>query len=247
MNVKMIGSGAMFSKDNSACYLIDDKILVDTPNGTLKAILRLGYNIDNLECVLITHFHGDHFFDLPFVLLSLFDKRKDNNSKKLYIICNKIQETEIKKIIELSNFRNFDMFLSTLNIEIVGLDKENNTYNISDKYVIQSIPVEHSEGALGYVLKDKINNKEVGFTGDSKLCDGVEEIVSKSDVAFCDMSDIIGDEKSHMGINNIKYLLSKNLNKKIVTTHMREDTKEEVLKLSISNLIVGKDGLEINI
>ena len=26
MNVKMIGAGAIFSKDNSACYLIDNKI-----------------------------------------------------------------------------------------------------------------------------------------------------------------------------------------------------------------------------
>ena len=50
-----------------------------------------------------------------------------------------------------------------------------------------------------------------------------------------------------MGINDIKYLLSKNLDKRIITTHMKEETKEEVEKLNIPNLIIGKDSLEINI
>lgn len=51
MNVKMIGAGAIFSKDNSACYLIDNKILIDIPNGTLKGILRQEIDISKLECI----------------------------------------------------------------------------------------------------------------------------------------------------------------------------------------------------
>lgn len=242
MNIKMIGSGSMISKDNSACCLIDDKILVDVPNGTTKAILRLGYNITDLECICITHFHADHYFDLPFILLNLINKREKLGAKELYIVCNKINEDIINKIIEYSNFTRISS-----NIKIIGLDKENNAYNISDKYMVKGISVKHTNGALGYVLTDKTNNKRVGFTGDSALCEGVEKIVNNSDVSFYDTTYITGDEKSHMGIDDIKYLLSKNLDKKIITTHMKEETKEEIEKLNIPNLIVGKDSLEINI
>lgn len=242
MNIKMIGSGSMFSKNNSACYLVDDKILVDVPNGTTKAILRLGYNITNLECICITHFHADHYFDLPFILLSLVNQREKLGNKELYIVCNKVNESIINKIIECSNFPRISS-----NIKIIGIDKENNTYNISDKYMVKGISVEHMDGALGYVITDKTNNKRVGFTGDSTLCEGVEKIVNNSDISFCDTTYITGDEKSHMGINDIKYLLSKNLDKKIITTHMKEETREEVEKLNVPNLLMGKDSLEINI
>ncbi len=36
MKLKILGSGNIFSKDNSASCLIDNKILVDVPNGTCK-------------------------------------------------------------------------------------------------------------------------------------------------------------------------------------------------------------------
>lgn len=247
MNIKMIGAGNIFSKESSACYLVDDKVLVDVPNGTLKSVLRHGYDISKLECILITHFHGDHFFDLPFILLSLFDKRKDLNLPKLYIICDNDQKHKIKEILDLSSFNSFDIFCDTLNIKILGIDEKENYFKISDKYAIESISVEHMKGAYGYILTDVIKNQKVGFTGDSRLCDGVEKIIEKSDISFCDMSNIIGDKKAHMGIDDIKYLLSKNTNKRIVSSHMKEDTKKEALKSNIHNLIVGKDGLEINI
>ena len=78
MKIKIIGSGSIWSKCNSACYLIDDKILVDIPNGICKALLNQGINFRNIANVLITHFHGDHYFDVPFYLLS---KLKSDDKK----------------------------------------------------------------------------------------------------------------------------------------------------------------------
>lgn len=42
MKIKAIGTGAIWSKKNSACYLIDEKILIDIPNGTCKELKRIG-------------------------------------------------------------------------------------------------------------------------------------------------------------------------------------------------------------
>ena len=68
MKLKVIGSGNIFSKQNSASYLIDDKILIDVPNGTCKTLKNIGIEPSKIDNILITHFHGDHFFDMPFVL-----------------------------------------------------------------------------------------------------------------------------------------------------------------------------------
>jgi len=36
MKLKVIGSGNLYSSSNSASYLIDNKILIDVPNGICK-------------------------------------------------------------------------------------------------------------------------------------------------------------------------------------------------------------------
>ena len=246
MNIKMIGSGSIMSKENSPSYLVDGSILVDVPNGTNKAIKRLKYDITNLKAILITHFHAYHFFDLPFILLNLYINTKDKRKDKLYIVCNENEKYKIKKIIELSSFKSYDEFLNKLNIEIVGINDGMILNNILDEYIIQIIEIKHSCPAFGYIISSKMENKKIGFTGDSILCSGVERIVKESDISFCDTSEITGNQDSHMGIDNIKYLLEK-YNKKIVTTHLREDTRNEIKGIENINHILGEDGLEFNI
>ena len=60
MKVKVIGSGSMWNKYNSASYLIDKKTMVDFPNGTCKNLFRFDINPNSIEDIVITHFHGDH-------------------------------------------------------------------------------------------------------------------------------------------------------------------------------------------
>lgn len=45
MKVEFIGSGSIFTSVNSASYLINDKILVDIPNGCCKALKKMGKDI----------------------------------------------------------------------------------------------------------------------------------------------------------------------------------------------------------
>ena len=48
MKLKILGSGNIFSEDNYASYLIDNKILIDIPSGTCKTLKRLGINSRNI-------------------------------------------------------------------------------------------------------------------------------------------------------------------------------------------------------
>ena len=69
MKIKVIGSGSIWSISNSACYLVDDIFLVDMPNGCMKNMLKLNINPKSVNNILFTHFHGDHYLDVPFYLL----------------------------------------------------------------------------------------------------------------------------------------------------------------------------------
>lgn len=69
MHLKMVGTGAISAKERNACCLIDGRILVDCGNGTVKTLMEQNVDIDKIDTLLVTHLHGDHFLDIPFLTL----------------------------------------------------------------------------------------------------------------------------------------------------------------------------------
>ena len=52
MKVKVIGSGSMWTKYNSACYLIDEDVMVDFPNGACKYLYRFNIKPNSINHIL---------------------------------------------------------------------------------------------------------------------------------------------------------------------------------------------------
>ena len=67
MRLKLIGTGSIGALQSSACTLINENILVDMPNGIVKRMKQLGVDVSKIKRILITHLHGDHFLDIPFL------------------------------------------------------------------------------------------------------------------------------------------------------------------------------------
>lgn len=234
MKIKIIGSGDMWGKFNSASYLIDNNILIDVPNGTCKNLIRYNILPKDIDNILITHFHGDHYFDIPFYILQ--KSRYESNNVNIY--CDRKGKNKIKKLFKLG-FSNASKKVSkTLNIKY-NFDMN---FKIND-YEIEKVLVDHGniKPCFGYVIKD---DKTIGFTGDTCYCDNVEYMASICDYLFCDCTLITGNNK-HMGIDNIKSLAKKYQNCIFIVSHLSDNTRNEI-KMS-KNIILAIDGNEINI
>ena len=103
MKIKVIGTGAIYTKYNSACTLINNELIVDMPNGTLKQLLKMNIKPEKIKTILITHLHGDHTADLPFFFEYVFEFLKDK--REITVIGPKGIKN---KIVELSNAYNFE-------------------------------------------------------------------------------------------------------------------------------------------
>lgn len=76
MEIRILGTGG-FSNDGSFynCFTIDKHLLVETPPDILQSLHACSIQIEEIETILISHFHGDHCFGLPFLLFNMFIKR----------------------------------------------------------------------------------------------------------------------------------------------------------------------------
>jgi ribonuclease BN (tRNA processing enzyme) len=78
VDIKIIGTGGFANSGlpfNS--YLIQGHILVDTPPDILQSLKRENVPLACIDTIVITHFHGDHCFGLPFILFNMYLQRKD--------------------------------------------------------------------------------------------------------------------------------------------------------------------------
>ena len=235
MKVKLIGTGSIYTKYNSASTLINNNLLVDVPNGCLKQMLKMDIDVCNISTILITHMHGDHTADLPFLLQYL------NISKINTVTILGPKEIE-NKIYELTKAYNFledkiDVKIKINFIELNDLDDiKINNYNIKAYEVFHGT----ERPSFGYIIDDKL-----GITGDSSMCNGVRNIFEKSKCIISDASLIIGDE-CHMGIDDLKYFAVK-YNNPIIATHMRDCTRENLRIQNLNTIKVVEDGYEFEL
>lgn len=235
MNVKLIGTGAIYTRYASSCTLVNKNLIVDMPNGTLKQLLNMNIDPNDIDTIIITHMHGDHTADIPFFLKYIFNyiKRK----KELKIIGPTGIKKKIIELFESYNFEDENEINEFFKIEYIEVDK-NSTFLINN-YKIESIKVLHGlEPAYGYIINDKL-----GLTGDSGLCDSVIYICKNAKLVVADSSLIEGDN-THMGINDIQEISEIS---NIVCTHLRDNTRQKLKNINIPNVIVEEDGFEIEI
>ncbi len=236
MEVKLVGTGGIFSPLNSACAVINKHILIDIPNGSLKAMRKNGIVVTDIDTIFLTHLHGDHYFDIPFLLL---EKYKDDKNE-LKIIGPEETLEKIKSLTELAFPSTAKKIFKTIKIEYIKA-----TENVTvDHIAVSSLPMKHDNmEAYGYILKDK--DMKIGFTGDTALCDSVNRILNECSKAVVDCTFEVGT-KTHLGVNEILMLLKKYPNTTIIPTHMGKKEKKLLSFQSFDNLLILDDMSDIN-
>ena len=202
MKLTFLGTGCAWTKRGCASYLINNNIMVDPGFGSIKQLLRSDEKllhhekIERIDLILITHFHSDHFFDIPYILQKCaVGKYAD---KKLVIISPPGGKEKIQQLCRLGlgdrqyNKINFDEYC----IFYEAADKAKFTFR---DYEITSIELDHYDTPdFGYMIKEP-NGRVISFSGDTVMTDNVIYMADHSDVFVLDMANS-KKEKSHYNI-----------------------------------------------
>lgn len=238
MKVELIGTGSATAKSNGACSIINGHILLDVANGSCRALKAAKYDIMNLDACIITHFHGDHFFDNPFLLLL---KRVQKREQPFIIAGPKGVGEKVIALTQIAYANFWNEIEENLNFKFIEYE-ERKLFSVFELSV-EPILVNHLDlkDAYGCVIQEK--EQILGFTGDTCLCEGVKEITQKSNRIVIETTLENGNDE-HMGINNVQELARNYPDKIFTTSHMKDATKKILLEKQDlePNIVIGQDG-----
>ena len=103
MQLRFVGCGDAFGSGGrfNTCFHVTGEtvnFLIDCGASSLPALKRQGIARDDIDLVLITHFHGDHFAGLPFLLL---DAQFTRRTRPLVIAGPQGIETRLTQAMEV--------------------------------------------------------------------------------------------------------------------------------------------------
>lgn len=236
MKVKILGTGSIYSKSNCASLIIDKNILMDIGPGTIKQLLKENYDLKKIDTILLTHLHSDHILDFPTFIVNI---EVLGLNHKINIYSPKGAKEKLLSLVKLMYGNYFDNFIHKyLNFIEIFDEFEFKIEN----HIIKVKEVIHTGiEAYGFIIDSKL-----GISGDSSLCDNIKYILGNCNIMICDCSQENGDIY-HMGIDDIKEIISQHKSLKIIPTHFRDNTKKILKRLNLNNVYIVEDGYEFEV
>ena len=213
-------------------FVIDGTVLVEPSPTVLPHLRRCGIDVADLDAIAISHFHPDHTFGWPFLLLELM---KERGERPLPVLGPPGVERYLAEMMELGGVpdvqREAHAILDLKYVEVDG------SWQDAGGVRFRAVEVEHVPHlrCFGYVF-DRADRK-VGYSGDTQPCAGLDEIAGASDVLVLECNGL-HPWPAHMDIESVRSLRSRFPDLPIVLTHLGDDIKDDA---GITNIVLAED------
>ncbi|HYA00323.1 MAG TPA: ribonuclease Z [Candidatus Binatia bacterium] len=187
VRLSVLGSGSAFSGcGGNACSLLDERIMVDCGSPPHVLLPRLGVGLQDIELILLTHFHYDHTAMLPFLLGALAYADEPPQPGSLTIAGPVGTEEMVRRLLSAGFGTSTQRRVDELVAPRFAILQDGSDTEIAGVR-IRSHAVVHSTGpSLAYAIAQ--DGVRVGFSGDTTLCAGLRRLAREVDVMVCECS-----------------------------------------------------------
>jgi ribonuclease BN (tRNA processing enzyme) len=204
LDLAFLGSGNAFAPARCwSGFIVNGRYLFDAPPTALYSLKRMGLDPAAIDTVFVSHFHADHFFGLPFLLLEYaYMTRRESD---LTIVGPPGIEDRLRTLTELAypSLLSGDASYGLRFVEVAeGCEGTLNGLRFS------AVEVEHGGAALQcYGYRARIGARTLAYTGDSTYCDQLVEIGRGADVMVTDCTYASGrNNPEHMSLDEVRDL-----------------------------------------
>jgi ribonuclease BN (tRNA processing enzyme) len=204
MDVSFLGSGNAFASGGRywSSFIVDKKYQFDCPPTMLPQLKRLNVALEDIEVIFISHFHGDHFVGLPFLLLEY--TYMTERTKDLIIV----GPPNCEAILEDFANRVYPNIIRPGGYKRVYIDGDPTRDQRAGDLTFRAFPMNHvkKDGlhALGYRVQ--IGDKTIAYTGDTMFCEEAVQLGDGADVYVVDCTYPEGCGPEHMGLDDVKVI-----------------------------------------
>ena len=233
LDLFILGSGNAFAKGRYwSSFLLNGRYLFDASPVVAPHLKMAGISPNAIDTIFISHFHADHFFGLPFLLLDY--ALGDPRSTDLTIVgppgieerLGTLTDAGFPNLLEKADYRlTFIEAEDRLEGETAGL-----------KFVARSVSHVESLEAFGYRVET--GGRTLAYSGDTMICDAVVELADGADVFVVECSCWDDDCGPHMSPDDVREL-RRRLGPKpqFLLTHLDEGERD----LGIENTLLASD------
>jgi ribonuclease BN (tRNA processing enzyme) len=244
MQLRFVGCGDAFGSGgrNNTCFHLTGEhtnVLIDCGASSLPAMKRLDIVRNDIELILITHFHGDHFAGLPFFLL---DAQFSRRARPLVIAGPLGIESKLAQVME-TLFENSSKTKQKFELQVVTPAPEQTT--TFGAVCVTPYPVVHGESGgpfLGYRIEAE--GRVIAYTADTEWTETLIPLGRDADLFIAEAYTYEKPIKNHLSLAALEAQLGDIRPKRLVLTHMSDDMLSRLPMLSHT---AAHDGMSIEL
>jgi ribonuclease BN (tRNA processing enzyme) len=212
-----LGSGGRF---NTCFHVTGERVnfLIDCGASSLPALKRLAIAREDIDLILITHFHGDHFGGLPFLLL---DAQFTHRTRPLVIAGPRGIEMRLAHLME-ALFEHSSRTKQRFDLSVVALEPEE-TRAFGTVYVTP-YPVVHGEsGGPFLAYRIEAEGRVIAYSADTEWTETLIPAGRNADLFIAEAYYYDKIVKNHLSLKTLETNLPEINPKRLVLTHMSDD------------------------
>lgn len=223
MQLRFVGCGDALgsgSRSNTCFHVTGDNVnfLIDCGASSLPALKRFGIARDDIDLILITHFHGDHFGGLPFLLL---DAQFTRRTRPLVIAGPQGIETKLANLRE-ALFEHSSKTPQRFDLSIIALEPEQSRTFGGVK--VTPYPVVHGEsGGPFLAYRIEAEGRVITYSADTEWTETLIPAARGADLFIAEAYYYDKVVKNHLSLKTLESHLPEINAKRLVLTHMSDD------------------------
>jgi len=223
MHVRFVGCGDAFGSGGryNTCFHVTGQhtnFLIDCGATSLPALRRQGVVRDDIDLILITHFHGDHFAGLPFLLL---DAQFSRRTRPLVVAGPRGIELRLTQVME-ALFENSSKTKQRFELSVVAVEPEQ-PQNFGATKVTPYAVVHGESGGPFLAYRVEAEGRVIAYSADTEWTPTLVPAARDADLFIAEAYTYDRVVKNHLSLATLQAHLSEIKPKRLVLTHMSDD------------------------
>jgi ribonuclease BN (tRNA processing enzyme) len=213
LDLLFLGSGNAFGSEGRAfsSFLLNNRYLFDCGPTVLQQLRKAGISSHEIAAVFISHFHADHFFGLPFLLL---DAKYGGRTGDLTIVGPPGIEERLQQLLALG----YPGVADSPGYQRRFVEAGDGCLEEAAGLQFTAARVKHVDEFECFAYRAETDGRSLVFSGDTTLCDALLRLSAGADVIVTECSS--ANVPVHLGPEGVAEVARHAPGAQIVITHL---------------------------